>query len=376
MGKIFIHGRSRESADIDPRARITIVGPPNVEICITSVDTGKTLIATTDSNGVVNIDGLLEGLWEVSFVDPELFTTANFKIDSLDHEVTLKYFSATVNVVYPEGSDCVCYDPNSEVTLNAADKSGNVAFNIPYAGSWIVACSDGAKGDSKEIVIETDGETQSVTLEYFTAYINVTYPEGSECSCSCDNIIIRPGDTSGSCALEISKAGLWTVECTDGTYTATKEIDIHTIGQTETVELYYGTYLFRNGDSRDDITGGWVCSAGSGNATCVVGDTLRINAVNDAEVYSDIFTNLPIDLSQYTMMLVSFKLTSLAENGSAMIGIASDPDSDSFVTFWNKDGVTDNLETEVAIDLTSVDTGHIQMSVRAGVLDVYAVKLL
>lgn len=75
-------------------------------------------------------------------------------------------FSATINITYPAGSTCTCSDGTT--TLSAPDTSGTWACIVPNAGTWTASSTDGDKSESADVVITTDGQTESVTLLYIT----------------------------------------------------------------------------------------------------------------------------------------------------------------------------------------------------------------
>ena len=60
------------------------------------------------------------------------------------------------------------------------------------------------------------------------AFIQVTYPVGSSCTCtnSTGTRTYRAKDTSGSCVFNIKDPGVWTVSCTDGTDSDSKDVTV------------------------------------------------------------------------------------------------------------------------------------------------------
>ncbi len=56
------------------------------------------------------------------------------------------------------------------------------------------------------------------------AYITVTYPQGSTCTCSKGGTTLTADDTSGVFMFAVPEGGTWTVSCTDGTDTASKSV--------------------------------------------------------------------------------------------------------------------------------------------------------
>ena len=87
------------------------------------------------------------------------------------------------------------------------------------------------------------------------AFIVVTYPAGSVCTCTDGTKTLRAKNTTGSWVFEIPYAGTWTVSCTDGTYTAEENVLISAKGQSESLLLRYILYLYKNGDKCVAVTG-------------------------------------------------------------------------------------------------------------------------
>lgn len=79
------------------------------------------------------------------------------------------------------------------------------------------------------------------------AFIIVTYPAGSVCTCTDGTKTLTAKDTTGSWVFEIPYAGTWTVSRTDGEQTASASVSINAKGQSESVELSYKLFIIRNG---------------------------------------------------------------------------------------------------------------------------------
>lgn len=98
---------------------------------------------------------------------------------------------------------------------------------------------------------------------YAYAYIKVTYPAGSTCTCSNGTKTLTAKDTSGSYVFPIPEAGAWTVRAYDGPTwessdnKASKIVNIVEQYQIENVVLSYRLYIYNNGDLCIDATGGW-----------------------------------------------------------------------------------------------------------------------
>lgn len=95
----------------------------------------------------------------------------------------------------------------------------------------------------------------SILGDTLFAIINVTYPEGSACTCTNGTKMLFAKDTSGKYTFVIPEAGTWTVNCFDGadydssTNKKSESIEI-TEGQSASIELFYQNSLV-DGDSID-----------------------------------------------------------------------------------------------------------------------------
>lgn len=79
------------------------------------------------------------------------------------------------------------------------------------------------------------------------AVIKVTYPIGSECTCSKGTKVYRAKDTSGEVIFGVPESGDWIVSCTNGTETLTKTVSIIMEYQVENVRFTYSLEIFRSG---------------------------------------------------------------------------------------------------------------------------------
>lgn len=82
--------------------------------------------------------------------------------------ISLKYFEASIDIIYPAGSSCIV--TNGDLTLNATDNSGTWNCVVPIAGTWNIFSSDGNKSESATVEIESDGQSASVELTYTYIY--------------------------------------------------------------------------------------------------------------------------------------------------------------------------------------------------------------
>lgn len=71
---------------------------------------------------------------------------------------------AFIIVTYPSGSTCTATDGTT--TLTAPDTSGSWVCKVPAAGTWTILSTDGSQTASTAVTISTEGQRESVTLEY------------------------------------------------------------------------------------------------------------------------------------------------------------------------------------------------------------------
>ena len=142
---------------------LTITAVANETVTISK--NGKSKSKTTDSKGVAVFRGLDTGKWTITIVRDGVPITRVATVTA-DYSVAIPLFAATINITYPAGSTCTCSEGTT--TLSAPDTSGTWACIVPNAGTWTVSSTDGDKSKSADVVIITNGQTESVTLLYIT----------------------------------------------------------------------------------------------------------------------------------------------------------------------------------------------------------------
>lgn len=166
--------------------------------------------------------------------------------------------------------------------------SGVVVFKGLASGTWTVTITGDGKTAQKNVVVTTDYSTM---IAFFSATINITYPAGSTCTCSDGTTTLSAPDTSGTWVCTVPNAGKWTVTSTDGDKSKSADVVITTDGQTESVTLQYITYLFKDGETYDSLTGGWQGVVDAGKKA------IRIDA--PAEKTGFAYPKSKIDLTNY-----------------------------------------------------------------------------
>lgn len=168
---------------------------------------------------------------------------------------------STIIVTAPTGSTVTC--KMGSTTKTTTEKNGVWTFSGLGLGTWTITSTKGSDTATRKIIL-TRITIEYVTITYFSATINITYPTGSTCTCSDGTTTLSAPDTSGTWACIVPNAGTWTVNSTNGDKSKSADVVINTNGQTESVTLLYITYLFKNGETYDSLTGGWNGTVNSG----------------------------------------------------------------------------------------------------------------
>jgi hypothetical protein len=199
-------------------------------------------------------------------------------------------------------------------------------FNGLSAGVWEVTHSAYPEL-LKEVTI---GE--SIVISTFVAWIEVTYPSGSICTCT-----LFDADTGkefkadmieqldGYYKFEVHQEGAWRVYCStnDGSKSIEEVVPV-TDGKTSTVNLSYTLMLFEANKQHEDITGGWSYSGyaipngyySSTYHSVDASDTLYAAAINNgyAQESNIIGTVNKVPLKNYNMLTCE---VNLGQNGTS-----------------------------------------------------------
>lgn len=171
--------------------------------------------------------------------------------------------SAKLTVNCPEGSLVTVSKDGMEYTSTA--DTGSAIFKNLTHGTWTVTISKDGENAVRSVDIVTDYEIQ---ISFFVSYINILYPDGAVCTVTDGNKTYTAPDTSGQWTCIVSSTGTYTVTCTDGSETKTKDVMITGNNQTENVELAFFAAII-------NVTypQGAICSCSNGLVTYSASDT-------------------------------------------------------------------------------------------------------
>ena len=179
-----------------------------------------TLTATFDSYGVAIFEGVtLTGNVQLTSTDGQSTSTRTLNIPYFgNYEVTMAFFSATINVTYPSGAVCTITDGTTTLTAT----SNPMAFDIPNAGTWTATATlDGVSKQGTPISITTDGQTATDTIVFGTINLTIS-DEFRGLSITCVNggtTITKTAPISGNTMVFYPPStGEWVIS---GTYSGT-----------------------------------------------------------------------------------------------------------------------------------------------------------
>ena len=84
------------------------------------------------------------------------------------YEATYEYFTATIDVTYPEGAILTCTLGGKSYT--AGSKTGNYQFKVHAAGVWTLRAVDGESDESTTVEVLEKGQTLSAELSFVKIY--------------------------------------------------------------------------------------------------------------------------------------------------------------------------------------------------------------
>lgn len=175
--------------------RIWVHVDPGSQVTLTQTYGGKTKTAVADSKGQALFKGLDGGQWEaVATLNGQ--TAKGNTIVSLDYQIRLTYFTATINITYPAGLTCKA--TNGSTVLTAPDTSGTWACTVKKAGTWTVSLSNGL---SETVTIAATGESHTVNKWYLLrdGVANQTYKFGEGQIRSGNLVTVTNGDGALVC---------------------------------------------------------------------------------------------------------------------------------------------------------------------------------
>lgn len=244
--------------------------------------------------------------------------------------------SGCILTITAVASETVTISKNGKSKSKTTDSKGIAVFRGLDTGKWTIVIVRGGVPITRVVTVTAD---YHVAIPLFAATINITYPAGSTCTCSDGTTTLSAPDTSGTWVCTVPNAGTWTVSSTDGDTSKSADVVITTDGQTESVTLLYITYLFKDGETYDSLTGGWQGTVDAEKQALLLAPAAGKTATA--------YTKSKVDLT-------NFSTVSARTNSNAFIGfsiiIASAINTSGQVATASLNGT----ETELSLDISSI----------------------
>ena len=136
------------------------------------------------------------------------------------------------------------------------------------------------------------------------AVINVTYPEGSVCTCSNENRTLELDNTLGYGFFLVDEGGEWTVSCTDGTNSKSQSVSITAEGQFESVTLSYRAYLVKSKTPLIDFA-----DPGSAAEPTITSSSIKFGSAESA-----VRSSAKVDCTEYTKLVAEINVLNQTYN--------------------------------------------------------------
>ena len=353
----------------DGAATLTVTAPTNTNITVSKGT--KSYTKNSGSTGVAVFQGLTTGQWTVSISNGQQTQTRIINITTT-YSIVIAFFAATINITYPAGSTCTV--TKGSTVFTAPDTSGTWDCVVPSTGTWVVACTDGALTSSQNVSITTDGQAESITLAYFTATIHITYPATSTCTVTNSSGTTIATDTNTTTSTKtfvatVHGVGVYTITATatDGSgKSKSQSVEITSDGQSVSVGLNYGLYLFTSGEG---VVDDWTPLYGGYTNAAVTSEKMTLNG-GEAFYWSAtaaVTSNNAIDLSGYSKLVVDVQTNKAAtDNVYAWVGVSATKfqrgSESSTISISNSAAYTKISTTtrhEIEVDIAAINTGYV-----------------
>lgn len=174
----------------------------------------------TLTNGTTTLTGTFSASGEVTFSNVMMTgnltatcqtATVQFSVPYYgNYTFELATFTADITVTYPSsiGATCTCSNGTTTLTANASPYT----FNVHSTGTWTITTTVDGVSKVNDVVITTDGQTESVTVQFGT--INVTVESGfvgSTITCSSGGVSMSKTATLTSVVFYPPTIGTWTI---------------------------------------------------------------------------------------------------------------------------------------------------------------------
>lgn len=219
--------------------------------------------------------------------------------------------------------------------------SGVVVFKGLETGTWTITITKDADTATKTVEIKADYNAE---ITFFSAIINITYPKGLTCKATNGSTTLTAPDTSGTWVCEVPNAGEWTVKLSTG---FAEKVTVGATGESHTVNKWY---VYKDGDQRTDLTGGWVKRSGTASITFADNMITIDSKTSTNQPKGAVHTTNFLNLSGFTSLKANITIKQYNTTVSlASAGVHSSGNKDLASTSTKNDAI-------VSVDISSIES--------------------
>ena len=266
---------------------------------------------------------------------------------------------AAIGAIYPAGATCTCSYGGK--TIAAKDTSGRALFLVPTAGQWLVKATSQTQEAEDTVSITTQGQVASVTLAFFSATIQVTFPtDCTQVTCKKDSVTfsVPSGSlSSGSYTFNIPETGEWVLYATNGT--KEKSVTVSVIEEKAySAKLSFELILYDSGSEYPEITGAWEVTSSSGenaDACSITKNAKNMDFFAGYHSTASFSHSQPIDMSGYATLHILGKFDDKSSGESGTVGVSTSNSGEEFNASVSMSGI-DSGNVQRDVDLSNVNT--------------------
>lgn len=246
----------------------------------------------------------------------------------------------TLTITAPVGATVtVSKDGKSKPSKVAT--TGTVVFKGLETGTWEITITNGTDTATKTVEIKADYETQ---IGFFTATIHVVYPAGLVCTATNGSTTLNAPDTGGTWDCVVTEAGQWTVKLSTG---FAEKVTVRASGESHTVNKWY---VYKDGDQRTELTGGWIKQSGTASITFEDNMITIDSKTSTNQPKGKVHTTNSLNLSGFTNLKANITIKQYNTTvSSASAGVHNSSEKDLASTSTKSDAI-------VSVDISSIES--------------------
>lgn len=246
----------------------------------------------------------------------------------------------TLTITAPVGAT-VTVSKGGKAKPSKVATTGTVVFKGLETGTWTLTITDGTDTATKTVQIKADYETQ---IGFFTATIHVVYPAGLACTATNGSTTLTAPDTSGTWDCVVTEAGQWTVKLSTG---FAEKVTVGATGESHTVNKWY---VYKDGDQRTDLTGGWVKRSGTASITFADNMITIDSKTSTKQPSGSVHTTNSLNLSGFTSLKANITIKQYNATVSyAKAGVHNPSGKDLASTSTKSNAI-------VSVDISSIES--------------------